>query len=656
MVAGKVVLCFTAVTKIPGTIVLSAAEVVKEAGGVGLIVAKNPSNDMYPCTDGFPCIEVDYDIGTRILFYIRSTRFPEVKLSPSKTVVGKPVLAKVAHFSSRGPNSKSPAILKPDIAAPGVNILAAASPLDTVQDGGYVMHSGSSMATPHVAGIVALLKAMHPELSPAAIKSALVTTAWRNHPSGFPIFAEGSPQKLANPFDFGGGIANPNGAADPGLVYDMGTADYISYLCYMDYNNTAISILTGHPTVCPYEEPSILDINLPSITIPNLRNSVTLTRTVTNVGSSNSIYRAVIEPPFGTSVSVNPDVLVFNHKTKKITFTVTVTTAHQVNTGYFFGSLTWTDRVHTFQVADVDKVASGVELSDGFIPLIDMDELQGCQVKNHKIPETNMNQIMGTTREFFKLPEQEKLKFHTTDSNKSIMLFIAFKDEIENVFISRESLRFSTFPFEDHVNEWPSNPPSLRKDVIEYCTSVKKVEFAVLEAISESLGLEKDYIDKMLCNHGQKLSINYYPICQEQDLEFTRGIRPHTDPAIVTLLLQDDVPGFKVLNNGKWVEVGHVPNTLVVHVGDLLQVISNCRYKSLHHQVFVNCEKERFSVASFCYPSSDTAIGPAMELIDDDHPAMYRNFMYREFYQEMWRSAVQHATDKRLDLFKTSIA
>ncbi|KAJ6980363.1 subtilisin-like protease SBT3.6 [Populus alba] len=342
-VAGKVVLCFASMT--PGA-VRSAAEVVKEAGGAGLIVAKNPSEALSPCTDGFPCTEVDYEIGTQILFYIRSTRSPVVKLSPSKTIVGKPVLAKVAHFSSRGPNSMAPAILKPDIAAPGVNILAATSPLSRFQEGGYTMLSGTSMATPHVSGIVALLKAVHPDWSPAAIKSSIVTTAWRNNPSGFPIFAEGSPQKLADTFDYGGGIVNPNGAAYPGLVYDMGTEDYIDYLCAMNYNNTAISRLTGNLTACPIEEPSILNINLPSITIPNLRNSITLTRTVTNVGASNSIYRVTIEPPFGTRVSVKPNVLVFNHTTKKITFTVTVTTAHQVNTEYSFGSLTWTDGVH----------------------------------------------------------------------------------------------------------------------------------------------------------------------------------------------------------------------------------------------------------------------------------------------------------------------
>ncbi|KAK9274642.1 hypothetical protein L1049_021893 [Liquidambar formosana] len=289
-------------------------------------------------------------LGTRILYYMRSARAPVVKLGPSKTLVGKPVSAMVAYFSSRGPNSMAPAILKPDITAPGVNILAAYSPRDPSVRDAYVLSSGTSMATPHVSGIVALLKALHPDWSPAAIKSALVTTGSRNGPSGYPIYAEGSPQKLADPFDIGGGIVNPNGAADPGLVYDMGTADYIHYLCAMDYNNTAISQLTGEPTVCPTKKPSILDVNVPSITIPSLRNSTTLTRVVTNVGISNSTYRAVIEPPAGTNVSVRPDVLVFNSTAKKISFTVTLSTTYQVNTGYCFGSLIWTDGVHNVRI------------------------------------------------------------------------------------------------------------------------------------------------------------------------------------------------------------------------------------------------------------------------------------------------------------------
>ena len=156
---------------------------------------------------------------------------------------------------------------------------------------------------------------------------------------------------MADPFDFGGGIVNPNAAADPGLVYDMGMADYIHYLCTMHYNNSAISHLTGITTNCPIQRPSILDINVPSITIPSLRTSpIVVTRTVTNVGAPNSVYRAIIEPPSGALVSVKPEVLVFNSTVKKVSFKVTIATTYQMSTGYLFGSLTWTDRVHVVRI------------------------------------------------------------------------------------------------------------------------------------------------------------------------------------------------------------------------------------------------------------------------------------------------------------------
>lgn len=130
----------------------------------------------------------------------------------------------------------------------------------------------------------------------------------------------------------------------------MGLSDYIHYLCAMGYNNSVINRLTGKSTACPAEKPSILDVNLPSITISSLRNSVTLTRTVTNVGSPNSIYRADIEPPTGMTVTVKPHILVFNSRTKKISFNVTVCATQKVNTGYFFGSLTWRNEQNTVRI------------------------------------------------------------------------------------------------------------------------------------------------------------------------------------------------------------------------------------------------------------------------------------------------------------------
>ncbi|EFH50893.1 subtilase family protein [Arabidopsis lyrata subsp. lyrata] len=346
--AGKVVLCFT--TSKRYTTVASAVSYVKEAGGLGIIVARNPGDNLSPCVDDFPCVAVDYELGTDILFYIRSTGSPVVKIQPSKTLFGQPVGTKVADFSSRGPNSIEPAILKPDIAAPGVSILAATSTNKTFNDRGFIMASGTSMAAPVISGVVALLKAMHRDWSPAAIRSAIVTTAWRTDPFGEQIFAEGSPRKLADPFDYGGGLVNPEKAAKPGLVYDLGLEDYALYMCSVGYNETSISQLVGKGTVCSNPKPSVLDFNLPSITIPNLKEEVTLTKTLTNVGPVESVYKVVIEPPLGVVVTVTPETLVFNSTTKRVSFKVRVSTKHKINTGYFFGSLTWSDSLHNVTI------------------------------------------------------------------------------------------------------------------------------------------------------------------------------------------------------------------------------------------------------------------------------------------------------------------
>jgi len=171
-----------------------------------------------------------------------------------------------------------------------------------------------------------------------------------DQPLSLQIFAEGSPRKLADPFDYGGGLVNPERAEKPGLVYDMGLEDYVLYMCSVGYNESAISQLVGRTTVCSNPRPSILDFNLPSITIPNLKEEVTLTRTLTNVGSLDSVYRVAVEPPLGVHVTVTPETLVFDSTTKRVSFKVRVSTTHRTNTGYYFGSLTWSDSVHNVTI------------------------------------------------------------------------------------------------------------------------------------------------------------------------------------------------------------------------------------------------------------------------------------------------------------------
>ena len=143
---------------------------------------------------------------------------------------------------------------------------------------------------------------------------------------------------------------NPEKATKPGLVYDLGLEDYVLYMCSVGYNETSISQLVGKGTVCSYPKPSVLDFNLPSITIPNLKEEVTLPRTLTNVGPLESVYRVAVEPPLGTQVTVTPETLVFNSTTKRVSFKVSVSTTHKINTGYYFGSLTWSDSLHNVTI------------------------------------------------------------------------------------------------------------------------------------------------------------------------------------------------------------------------------------------------------------------------------------------------------------------
>ncbi|PHT96546.1 hypothetical protein BC332_34528 [Capsicum chinense] len=154
---------------------------LKTSGVLAVIVAVTPDDSIVDFSEfgiTIPLVTVDFEQGNQIFDYFQQCKSNKqgsmIKLGPSKVVEGKEIALKVAKFSSRGPNSFAPEILKPDVAAPGVNILAATRP--PKGENGFQIQSGTSMATPHVSGIIALLKVAHPDWSPAAIKSALVTT------------------------------------------------------------------------------------------------------------------------------------------------------------------------------------------------------------------------------------------------------------------------------------------------------------------------------------------------------------------------------------------------------------------------------------------------------------------------------------------------
>ncbi|KAF3434167.1 hypothetical protein FNV43_RR25270 [Rhamnella rubrinervis] len=347
---GSIVVCFS---KSEQQDIFSASASVKEAGGVGLVYAQFHEDGLGSCE--IPCVKVDYQVGTQILSYIRRSRSPVAKLTSPSTVIGKWMSPRVASFSSRGPSSITPDVLKPDIAAPGVDILAAYPPFDSHSHShsqSYAFLSGTSMSCPHVAGIAALVKSLHPNWSPAAIRSALVTTASQTGTDGTSITAQGPTRKAADPFDIGGGHVNPNKALDPGLIFNITREDYIEYLCSLGYSTASISSLTKMKvtmtsTWCNQSshEYLTLNLNLPSITIPQLKMGATVVvkRRVTNVGPINSVYKSTTQAPAGIKMTVEPRILSFNLSTQSLSFKVTFFSTQKVHGDYKFGSLTWTD-------------------------------------------------------------------------------------------------------------------------------------------------------------------------------------------------------------------------------------------------------------------------------------------------------------------------
>ncbi|PAN25125.1 hypothetical protein PAHAL_4G277300 [Panicum hallii] len=187
-------------------------------------------------------------------------------------------------------------------------------------------------------------------------------------------------------------------------------------------------------------------------------------------------------------------------------------------------------------------------------------------------------------------------------------------------------------------------PAVCRDEALEWDAHATAVGRALLGLLSEGLGLGPTKLEEASCLEGRVMICHYYPVCPEP--ERTMGVVPHTDPAVLTVLAQDCVGGLQVKQTDDdgasyWVDVNPVPGALVINVGDLLQIMSNDKYKSVDHRVIMNTRKEaRVSIAIFFNPGKrgdSVFYGPLPELVSADNPPKYRNFTMSEFLGTFFR-------------------
>lgn len=332
-VAGKIVLCDRGVTAR-----VNKSLAVMQAGGVGMVLTNTAASQTLNADFHYvPSVHLAFSDRAAVKTYAAS---PTATATINKATVVLNVPAPyTASFSSRGPLvAGNGDLLKPDTIAPGQDILAAVAPPG---NGGalFALYSGTSMSTPHVAGLGAMLKQMHPDWSPMAIKSALMTSAYDvlDGPNTNPLVI----------FRQGAGHVQPNKASDPGLVFDSNINDWYAFLCGVvpaSVNPASCSALAGMGYSL---DPS--DLNMASIAIGDMAGVQTVKRKVTNVGGSPATYTASYTGMAGFTVTISPSSLTLNPGETK-PFTVTFTRMTATLNSYTGGQLTWTDGTHNVRI------------------------------------------------------------------------------------------------------------------------------------------------------------------------------------------------------------------------------------------------------------------------------------------------------------------
>ncbi|KAI5661699.1 hypothetical protein M9H77_21022 [Catharanthus roseus] len=345
-ITGKIVMCERG-----GNIArISKGQTVKDAGGAAMILMNQEIDGYSTLVDAhvLPATHVSYAAGSSIKQYINSTSNPTATILFKGTLIGDSTAPTVTSFSSRGPSLASPGILKPDIIGPGVSILAAwAFSIDnTTTTSTFNVISGTSMSCPHLSGIAALLKSAHPDWSPAAIKSAIMTSAESLNVGSRPILDQN--MVPADVFATGAGHVNPSKAIDPGLIYDIQPDDYIPYLCGLGYSDTEIMSIVQHNVSCSSTK-SIPEaqLNYPSFAIELGSSNQKYTRTVTNVGDASSVYYLDIWIIPGVDMYVNPLNLTFTEVNQKLTYEIIFSKSSiSTNATYVQGAIAWVSNTH----------------------------------------------------------------------------------------------------------------------------------------------------------------------------------------------------------------------------------------------------------------------------------------------------------------------
>nr|BAF81268.2 anthocyanidin synthase [Iris x hollandica] len=249
-------------------------------------------------------------------------------------------------------------------------------------------------------------------------------------------------------------------------------------------------------------------------------------------------------------------------------------------------------------------------------------------VVNHGIPPELIERVRAAGKGFFDLPVEAKERYANDQSEGKIQGYGSKLANNASGKLEWEDYYFHLIfpPDKVDLSIWPKEPADYTEVMMEFAKQLRVVVTKMLSILSLGLGFEEEEkLEKKLGGMEEllmQMKINYYPRCPQPELAL--GVEAHTDVSSLSFILHNDVPGLQVFHGGRWVNARLVPDSLIVHVGDTLEILSNGRYKSILHRGLVNKEKVRISWAVFCEPPKEKIVlEPLAELVAEGSPAKY---------------------------------